>query len=1530
MKKRHTSLLVCAFFLLNIILPGLLEIPISALMTPDVAVTYQGTEITAVTIREDDHRTVTAVCSGAEDYTIQWQIQVRTDEWADITGQTADSLDISYALVRSVLDDGKGTYIRCSLTEKSETVYSAPVSVTVAFNPVQQSAMRYSAPSVYSNEAVQPLAQGEYVSVTVNYLDGVSKEQIFSPYTATIEYGTDFVGQNVISPTFLGYAPYYNPENTASAEPDSANEPAMTILINQNNVTDDIVYNIYYKAIDVPYAVKYFFQNIYDDLYTENVGFYKQDYAKTGTIIADADLTEGVDAEGFTKLYHYPESVAADGSTVFECYYDRNYYLLKFDMAGGYGVDPIYARYDTPFAVNTPIRHGYVFAGWDKLDASGTGDGIADPMPVRIPAENQSYKALWTTEETTYTAVYWLQNPDDDGYSYWGSEKLSAQSASTVSGTDRAAEIGLADSRYAQFESAEQDVVVNGDGSTVVNVYYTRKNYEMKFYYARLKDGNYGIVGGSTWYFGWVNDTNEQIASMLERVPASQWGNITAVPSLNSMGSQRDYILGEETHNGVTYYYLSFSARYGQDISQLWPLGIFDPIKTSYEFDNGNYAYFSAWNVEHHCYYAWDEAANRDRENLTLKGNYMRLDHTLLYDFRAEYNRNYEDSDTVCFLAFWENGADNIGWNEPNQWIYNLYVPPLEGEEVSDELKREYQGVTYKLYAEYDTCDDNNNGEWNGVNVQTPSAIEGFTFSKREGITNSKLPPYQDDTYSRNSYSANFYYVRNNYQLTFNNHGTELTDNAAIVPYDKALTSYQFIPPYPDNLEENAYEFGGWYTSPGCFDGTEVNWDTDNMPANNLMLYAKWRPVDHKVRFFKTYAAMQEFENSDDPQAVLESLQQRGLYLEERDIPHGSFAGSVENPDALIEDGTAYDFAGWFYMDSGEKKAYTPLDMPVTNDMNIFADWGSHSPQPYTIHYVLDAIEKDQAVISLLNNASAGSPQDNVRYDITISDAEYSYVWLNGGYHLCIAGDTTGYGYQGSTRTFRPKAGDPYNQLYNGYNSGYFPTISSHSITMQYEENKMDAVHNVYTFTYVYTDDISYTVRYLDKNTGQELAPSKRASTSDAVVTERFQPVADYIPDAFYKRLVLAVTEDPDHPGEYISSDDNVIIFYYMPNTQSSFYAVHFMLQKPSTSGADYSIDGSGDYEESDSIIEGIGDTGRAVEITPLSFSGFTLVEDTAFVKDGTHESWISSSGGHFQITIDQSGTELYIFYTRDKFDYTVYYLEYGTDISDLSKIENAGSDNGVLLDAKKITGIEYGASVTETAEIIDGYNCVSSRSQTIAIGHDSSKNNIIFYYSPLQYTVEYRIAGNIGGMLSRTSETIYGDGLLVGSQASEYTGYRFDGWYLDEECTVPADSKAVIEGTGITPDKGELVPLPEVNVFYAKFTPQYGSLTITRENTADESNGDQVFVYRITNEETGESVVVTIAGSSSVTVNDLIYGNYTIEQIDEWSWRYNDQIKSAILESENTSVTFDKSSVSEKWLSGNSDVEVNTREEAA
>ncbi len=1530
MKKGLLSLLAVGLAALCLFVCKLADISLFSENSAQIRILSEGEEVSEISFSENDHAIIEAETSVHGDY--QWQILTDDEIWADISNQTGETIELSQAMTKAISNDGQGVYVRCTLKNEGAVLLSEPVCVNVTPAPTKAKNSFIATPMKYS--AANILADENYVTITVNYLDEKTKNPIFSPYTATITSGTHFK-QNIISPTFIGYIPKYNPTNPSADAVDNDMVDVYTLTLDLASVTENLVYNIYYVPTQVPYAAKYYFQNIYDDQYTENIAYYKKDYALTGTVIEDKDLIGHIKEAGFTKLYHYPESIAADGSTVFECYYDRNYYLLKFDMNGGYGVDPIYARYDTPFVVNEPIRHGYVFAGWDLLDENGEGDKIAEKMPSRIPAGNQTYKALWEVTKTTYTKVYWLQDPDDNPdddiieYNYWGSDiEENVDSASTVSGGDDVPD-NFPDKRYTEFHHADQNVTVDGDGSTVVNIYYTRKVYTLKFYYARQKpNGTYSIVGGNSWRFGYINDNNANaIDKMLIETYENQCGDIEALPTMNSIGANRNYAFGSEQYYDydvsysapVTYYYLSFNAKYGQDISNLWPIGVFDPIKVTFNsiYDHGDYAFFSAWNVEHHCYYSHNEDGS-SRQNLTLKGNYLRLDKTLLYDYRKEYGLNYDDSPTVCFLAFWENGAPNIDWNEPNQWIYNLYVPPLEDEIIDDSLLHTHQNTKYKLYATYDTCDDNDAP--GGVSVQTPSAIEGFTFYDKEGIVNQPLPEYKDDNFKRNSYTANFYYTRNNYTLEFNNNGKIIKTET--VPFETKLNKYNnFTPPYPTNLEENGYYFDGWYTSPGCYEGTKVNWDTDTMPANDLMLHANWLPKTHNINVFKTYSAMQEYENTPDEQkdAKLNELKEKELYSETISVLHGNTVSTLEDPDSMTdENNITYDFAGWFYMDTGTAKAYTPLDMPVTRDMNIYAEWGSKVPRPYVIHYALHSSETDSTIISLLDTERNGNTDENMKYTVNIDGAERSYIWLNGGYHRAISGSTSGFGYQGTTRTFKPKAGAPYNQLEMDYNTGYFPTVGSHSITMQYEGDVTNPKTNVFTFTYIEAKELEYTVKYIDKNTGKSLHIDKNGKTKDAVITERFEPITDYIPDAFFKRLVLSVVEDPNNPGNFISSPNNVVIFYYTPNTKASYYAVHFMLQKPNTSGADYALDGSGDYENSGSTIEGVGDTGSKIAITPLTFNGFNILPPAWQVIGNSETSVKPTTTGEFEITIDVNGTELYIFYKRETQSYTTYYLKYGANISDLNNLK----EEDILANSVTKSAIPYGSTVSETAKDIDGYRCVSSTVQSITLGHDNAKNYIIFYYSPLQYTMEYRIAGGEGGILSRTSETIEGDTKINGSEVRPNEGYRFDGWFSDEACTVK-----VGEDVQFTPAKSTLLPQPDVNIYYAKLTPQYGSITIKRDNAEDEGNGEQVFVYRVTNNNTGDTVEVTVKGSDSTTITNLLYGRYTVEQLNDWSWRYSDSSKNVTLERESAEVTFDNSAVKDLWLSGNSDIAANQKE---
>lgn len=728
MSFRRLLSLLLGLVLFMELLPGGLTVVGDA--SDAVTVTVDGTKTAQVTLPQSGRVTMEAASeTGDTDY--QWQIQL-DGAWVSIYDATAASLTLTYAMVSPALEKGSAM-VRCAVGGESA---SDPVKVTVSYDVEADAAALNRQRDELTQETsaaaaprrtprrVSRSSAPEYINVTVNYLDAVTRLPIYTGFSATIK-GGELYSQKVLSPTYLGYAPYWDPDDPATTDPDAATESAQSLALSvgEDYTGETYTVNVYYKAIAVSYAVRYYFQNIHDDMYSENVDYYRRDSALTGTIIANEALGLGEEqARGFTKLYHYPEAVAADGSTVFECYYDRNYYQVKLDANGGYGSEHVYARYGTPFVATTPTRHGYRFVGWDKLNEKGEGDGKVDALPSTVPAENASYVALWKSADTTYTVVYWLQNAEGTEYDYMGSQKRPAVAGEVVSGdaswlTADSYICGLTEDaghthgegckpelfRHSVYEKADRDVTIEGDGSTTVNIYYTRKSYTLRFYYGHAWNDKgtprYYVVGGSTYNFGNKDEKSHPCPdassysdmTLLERVKGV-WGEVQVpdgedMSSLVSEEHKAAYTLGTLPEDGSynsnqhKYYYLEFTAPYGADISNLWPSEVFNKVPLtdaekathtlnggSSHLDNdgwGNYAYFAGWNGEFNIKYT------QDHSNSTIKCYYPLLDDTLLYD--ESRISTYGDSAQVSFLAFFDNGA-NVKWSIPRQWIYKLYV----------------------------------------------------------------------------------------------------------------------------------------------------------------------------------------------------------------------------------------------------------------------------------------------------------------------------------------------------------------------------------------------------------------------------------------------------------------------------------------------------------------------------------------------------------------------------------------------------------------------------------------------------------------------------------------------------------------------------------------------------------------------------------------------------------------------------------------------------------------------------------------
>ena len=74
-----------------------------------------------------------------------------------------------------------------------------------------------------------------------------------------------------------------------------------------------------------------------------------------------------------------------------------------------------------------------------------------------------------------------------------------------------------------------------------------------------------------------------------------------------------------------------------------------------------------------------------------------------------------------------------------------------------------------------------------------------------------------------------------------------------------------------------------------------------------------------------------------------------------------------------------------------------------------------------------------------------------------------------------------------------------------------------------------------------------------------------------------------------------------------------------------------------------------------------------------------------------------------------------------------------------------------------------------------------------------------------------------------------------------------------------------------------------------AVFEPAYSQLKIVKEGAAD---ADQTFIFSVkgTPDDTAKPVVdmkVVVKGNSSVTIVEIPVGNYTVTELEDWSWRY-------------------------------------------
>lgn len=214
---------------------------------------------------------------------------------------------------------------------------------------------------------------------------------------------------------------------------------------------------------------------------------------------------------------------------------------IHFNSAGGSYVAPQFVTGNT-IPPADPARPGFSFEGW--YEESGNRFTFGNQLTSNI-----TLTAHWKRNTSTkYTVIHWQENADNNEYAFRESEeKYGATGAST----------SAAAKSYPGFTAQTiTQQTINGDGSTIVNAYYKRNVYEVKFFTIK-----YALFSGK-----YVKDkeiyciTAKYDANISKKWPGGIWttepGGSTFQASIGTMPLEGDEFFKTSQGSAEAYYYL--------------------------------------------------------------------------------------------------------------------------------------------------------------------------------------------------------------------------------------------------------------------------------------------------------------------------------------------------------------------------------------------------------------------------------------------------------------------------------------------------------------------------------------------------------------------------------------------------------------------------------------------------------------------------------------------------------------------------------------------------------------------------------------------------------------------------------------------------------------------------------------------------------------------------------------------------------------------------------------------------------------
>jgi uncharacterized repeat protein (TIGR02543 family) len=603
-------------------------------------------------------------------------------------------------------------------------------------------------------------------------------------------------------------------------------------------------------------------------------------------------------------------------------------------------------------AVPPPTRTGYTFTQW-WADA-------ARSQPVDLPlTDTTTLYAGWQGQDVEYHVSYWLEKPnvvpesypspvftaaggappawtDDDGrlsdaqladpanFLFLDDIASSATAGSTVGGPTAKDDLPTLIKElvraqldpavvqsdpltFADLAVSQQDVTVQGDGSTVVNVYLTRALWRTDFRLiapgssanvpaACAAAGTYDItmdVGGTTYFASTVSGGAQLLGtfSVREKIGFDmQAAGVAPVPLSQTDGSGMITVYDAGTEN-------QSCVLRGWGPQQFTPL-IFTAVYTGAGADAGSV-----------------DLAGR---TTTMTGK-MAAASTQNLTQRFEYAEALDQGQSAPDVVLAPDGTPN---------------DPLRVETLYANNKTAVRAAVpagHQVFEQYRSA-------WYWASTgdrQVASVIDGFTSYVGYGTgTNTQGNYFQRDQPSGRLYQLNNsgnvndryryqFYSRNTYALSFVTGGGTAIPAVTGIPFETSLEASA-----PADPTRGRDVFLGWYTDsqfnvPFTFDGA-------TMPASNLVLYARWLTDPHTVRFY---------DHPSSPEPIDELTQT----VEDQ--------GMATTPDPLPPQPDGQTFLGWYQRTTAGFFVPYDFDTPVGADLELYARWQQPEAAPFTLHY---------------------------------------------------------------------------------------------------------------------------------------------------------------------------------------------------------------------------------------------------------------------------------------------------------------------------------------------------------------------------------------------------------------------------------------------------------------------------------------------------------------------------------------------------------------------------------------------------